>query len=533
MNKIIGSLFLFLSVLYAAPFQQAGFIESKMSISLDTLQDGGSSFIHQERINWGFEGTQDFVNLDYRINIGGVLRGNTAFSMTQFTPEYGFRANAQPHRTMDLALFSYSRLRNPMQILSDSLQYKEFVHGLKLGTQISATTRLSVATGLKSQDITHRDTISSSQQFIQLGLDQRIAGMQIRFSGETDMWERDGMGSRQNTLLALQWYGSPAAALRWNASNSLYLTDDYSFWRISHRMNYDLSQRQKIWVNYNQGDFAYGAQSLIRQTYDLRYRFQWKPAMGIDLAVKGNRVSVADSIDIFHWRSYGVSTFWNKGRSGFARGNLDVGFKESFLYGKGLDLLVNSSESKQVYRSNALAVQLRDDLSAEYFQRMDETDDPRYDIRHKFRITTEFLPENKFRIGNHIKVHNHFGSDLDFSPDTLRNAVIDELYVKSFSQRSQFSVFYRTVFELVEPDNDLQFNLNTRYFRQLSRTLSCNFMSLYRFQSEKYPDYLWLSAALRYNTSLFSYAIELQSGGAPDMAFKQDSQIWMRFVRQI
>jgi len=522
-----------MNVVHAIPLEQTGFVEGKMSVVLDTLQESGSNFVHQERVNWGIRGSSDYANLSYRLNIGGVIRGNTAFSGTQFTPEYGFHANARATKSLTLELFSYSRLRNPMQILTDSLEYKEFVHGLKLGAQISRNTQFSLATGIKLQDINHRDSIRSNRQFVQMHLDQRIAGMQLRFTGETDSWERDSQGREQNTLASLQWYGSPMTALRWTASNSLYLMGDDSFWRISHRLNYAISPRQKLWASYHQGDFAYGSQSLIRQNYDLRYRFQWMPAVGADLILKGNRVGIRDSIDLFHWRSYSVSTHWRTGRTGFARGNFDIGFKESFLYGKGLDLLLNASEYKQLYNSRLFALQLRDDLSAEIFQRFDASDDTRYDIRHKLRLTTEFLPENRFRFGNHIKVHSHFGSDLDFSPDTLRNAIIDEVYLKKFSQRTQFAVYFRSVLDLREPENDLQFNLNTRYYRQLSQNLSCTFMSLYRFRSDLYPDYLWLNTGLKYRTDWFTYAIEFQSGGPPEMALKQDSQIWLRFVRQI
>lgn len=533
MKKIIFSVFLMSTLVFSAPIEQDGFIESKMSIALDTLQESGQRYIHQERISWGIRGTSDFASLNYRMNVGGVIRGNSAFDGTHITPEYGFRASAQPMKSMDLSLFSYSRLRNPMQIISDSLEYKEFVHGLKLGVQISPRTRFSIATGLKSQDITHGDSIQSSQQFLQLHLDQRVAGMQFRITGETDIWESDTQDSKKQTLASFQWYGSPVSALRWTASNSVYMTEDNSFWRISHRMNYDISQRQQILAKYTQGDFAYASQSLFRQNYDLRYRFQWKPALGFDLAFKGNRVSVLDSIDFFHWRSYGISTHWRVGKAGFARGNVDVGYKESYLYGKGFDMMLNASESKQIYGSRLLALQVRDDLSAEIFMRMDESEDARYDIRHKFRITTEFLPQNRFRFGNHIKVHSHFGSDLDFSPDTLRNAIIDELYLKKFSQRANFSVYFRTSMELLDPENDLQFNLNTRYYRQLSKNLSCNFMSFYRFQSEFHPDYLWITTALKYRTDMFNLAVEFQSGGPPDITLKQDSQLWLRFVRQI
>ncbi|MEA3286659.1 MAG: hypothetical protein U9Q77_04715 [Candidatus Marinimicrobia bacterium] len=532
--RLLLLLMLLVSATLAAPIGQTGFIESNLSFDLDSTRESGSSFVHQERIAWGLQGCSNaLLNLNYKLTLGGVLRGNTTFSKTQITPEYGIRTSLKPAKFMDLALFSYSRLRNPMQVFSDSLEYKEFVHGIKLGAHFSSGTRLSIATGIRSQEINHRDSIRTNQQFVQLHIDQRLAGMQFRLTGESDIWSRDTLASQQAGMTSLQWGGSPFKNLYWTASNSIYLTGDYNFWRLSHRLNYQLSQRQKIWARFSQGDFAYGSQTLLRRNYDLRYRFQWRPTFGLDLVFRGNQVTVPDSLDIFHWRSYGVSTHWNVGRQGFVRGNLDAGFKESYRYGKGIDVLLQATESKQLINSKIITLQIRDDLSAEFFQRIDETGDPRYDIRHKLRLTTTFLPGGRHQVGNHIKVHTHIGSDLDFSPDTLKNAIIDELYFKTFSQKNQFAVYYQTVLDIRDPDSDLRFSLNTRFFRRVTSNLSCNFNSSYRFQSEIYPDYLWLSAILKFRTDLFSYALELQSAGSPSTALEQDSRIWLRFVRQI
>ncbi len=533
MKRLILLSFVLTALVVAAPIGQTGLLEGRLSYNLDTLSESGSSLVHQERIAWGIQGHHALLNLNYKLTLGGVMQGNTAFSKTQLTPEYGIKTSLQPTRSIDLSLFSYSRLRNPMQMYSDSLEYKEFVHGVKLGAHFSGGTRLSVATGIRSQQINHRDSIQTSQQFVQLHLDRRLGGMQFRLTGEADVWSRDTLEQQHNSMTSLQWYGSPFQKLRWTASNSFYLTDDYNYWRLSHRLNYHLSQRQKVWLNFNQGDFAYGSQTLLRRNYDLRYRFQWKPVIGLDLVFKGNQVSIPDSTDIFHWRSYGISTHWNAGKKGFFRGNLDAGFKESFRYGKGVDVLFRASESKQLLNARLLSLQIRDDLSAEFFQRIDETGDPRYDIRHQFRLTTAFLPGSRYQLGNHIKVHSNFGSDLDFSPDTLRNALIDELYFKTFSQKNQLSIFYRTVLDIRDPESDLQFYLNTRFFRRVSKSLSYNFMSMYRFQSDVYADYLWLSAVLKFQTNLFSYAIELQSGGPPSTALEQDSRILLRFARRI
>ncbi len=517
----------------AAPVGQVGFIESKVSYELDTLSNSGGKFIHQERLSYGLGGDNDFMDLNYRFTLGGVLRGNSAYPLNQITPEYGVRTNLKPMSSMNLSLFSYSRLRNPMQIVSDSLEFKEFVHGLKLQTRLSSRTNFSIATGLKTQQINHRDSSVTTQQFVSLNLEQRMLGMQFRLNGETDVWSKDSLDAQKSNAASIQWYGSPMRNLRWTATNSFFQTEDYDFWRVAHRMNYDLSQRQQIWARFNQGDFAYGSQTLLRQSFDLRYRFQWRPAFGLDLMVKGNRVSVPDSIDIFHWRSYGLSTHWSAGKKGFARGNIDAGFKESYLYGQGLDFQVNATESGKLLSTRTIDVSYRDDVNTELFVRMDESDDPRYDIQHKLKMTAEYRPGSSLRFGNNLKFHNHFGSDLDFSPDTLRNAIIDEIYFKRFQQTSQFSIFYRTIYTLHDPDNDLQFNLNTRIFKQISETLSCSFMSMYRFKSTIYTDYLWLSTTLKYRTTRSSYAIEFQSAGHPDVVTQQDSRIWLRFVRQI
>ncbi|MCF6239071.1 MAG: hypothetical protein L3J79_09750, partial [Candidatus Marinimicrobia bacterium] len=293
------------------------------------------------------------------------------------------------------------------------------------------------------------------------------------------------------------------------------------------------SQRQQLWALFSRGDFAYGNRTLLRSNYDLRYRFRWKPELGLDLKFQGNRVSVPDSFDVFHWRFYGVGTHWSFGGKSFFRGQLNTGLKESYQYGKGLDVLLQMSSSKQLLYTRLVSLQLRDDLSTELFQRLDQSGDPRYDVRHKFWLTTAFMPGKRFQFGNHFKVYNHFGSDLDFSPDTLRNAFIDEIYFKTFDQKQQLSCLLRTALDLKDADNDLQFSFNTRYFRRLTPNLTCSLSSMYRFNSNYYSDYLWLDARLRIETAFFSYALELQSAGPPATVFEQDTRIWLRFVRQI
>jgi len=532
-NRVIG-LAILLGMSYGSPLHSVGILEGRLAYDLDSLSSSAGNFVHIERLVWGVQGAHKALwNLNYELTGGGVLKGNSAGANTSFVPEYGFRTSLKPTAAMDVALFSYARLRNPLQVYTDSLELKEFVHGIRFGVQLAGGGRLGIATGLSSQQIEHRDSVSTTRQFLQLNLDQHLAGMQFRLGLETDNWSRDTLDAEHQTRTTLQWYGSPIRGLRWSAANVFYLKNGDDFWRSSQRMNYDLTQRQHLWASYFRGAVAYGSRTLNQSNYDLRYRFQWRPSLGFDLMFKGNRVVVPDSLDVFHWRSYGFSAFWDKRGAGFVRGNLDAGFKESYRYGKGLDLLLATSEFRPVFRSSFVELQLSDDLSAEVFQRFDATADSRYDIRHQLNLTAALLPGGRYSFGNQLKLHNHFGSDLDFSPDTLRNAVIDELYFKYFRQGTHVSIYYRTVLDMRDPDSDLQFYFNTRWFHKLSGNTSLKLTSLYRFHSDIYADYLWLNAAFTFQAARFSYALELQSRGLPNELLDQNTSIWLRFVRHL
>ncbi|MCF7808092.1 MAG: hypothetical protein K9M49_08135 [Candidatus Marinimicrobia bacterium] len=517
--------------LLATPVEQTGFIEGSAGYEFDTLSTESGRFIHQERISWGIRG--DHQKFDYTLNLGGVLRGNSGSNYTSVSPEYGVRTNIRPSSKLGLAMFSYLRLRNPMQIRTDSLAYREYVHGVKLRALVSKNTTFSVSTGMKFKQISQRDTSEIGQQFVSFHLDQKMAGMQFRVTGETDAWSSDARGDQNTTMASVHWYGRPSKRLNWTASNTYFQANGYDFWRMSHRMRYDLSERRKIWATYQRGDVAYNSQVLLRQNFDVRYRFYLNQALGFDLLSKGNRVGVVDSLDSYHWRMYGASTHWQVSDKGFVRGNLDVGYKESYRYGKGLDVLLNSAEMMPLISGKRFDLYVQDDLSSEFFQRFDEEDDSRYDIRHKLRLTAEYSTRRSLRLGNNIRVHNHFGSDLDFSTDTLRNALIEEVFVKSYGQRTQLALFFGTIYALEEPENDLHFNVNSRIYHQLTPNLNFSFFNTYRFGSDIYEDYLWLNASFKYQTTLASYALMVRNYGALDSIGKQGTSVWLRFVRQI
>jgi hypothetical protein len=515
----------------ATPTAGNGYVEGKVGYELDSLSEGTGKLIHLERFSWGVRGGSG--KYDYSLRLGGVLRGNTGNSYTSATPEYGVQTNFRPSARFDMALFSYLRLRNPMQVSTDSLEYREFVHGVKLKAIISQSTSLSVSTGLKSSKLSYRDTVNVSQQFVSLKLNQKIGGMQFRLSGETDTWDRDDRDGRSTGLASIHWYGTPFSKMNWTGTNTYFQSDAKNYWRMSHMLRYTYSPRHKVWANFQHGDFAYDSKHLLRQNFDIRYRFALNKILGLDLLMKGNRVGILDSLDIYHWRMYALSSHWRTSGLNYVRGNLDMGFKESYRYGRGLDLQINLSESVDLLRSKRFRLSVLDDVSTEFFKRLDDEDDLRYDFQHKLRITTEFSTTRSIRYGNHLKIHNHLGSDLDFSADTLRNAVIDEIYFKSRGQKTHLAFYYRTVLALLEPENDLHFNLNSRIYHQFSPELNFSLWNNYRFGSDIYSDHLWLNATLKFQTNRASYAVEIQNFGPPESLSKQGSSVWFRFMRHI
>jgi hypothetical protein len=127
---------------------------------------------------------------------------------------------------------------------------------------------------------------------------------------------------------------------------------------------------------------------------------------------------------------------------------------------------------------------------------------------------------------------NHFGTDLDFSEDTLRNAITHNVQLKYVKRKLRASLDHLTVSDLGE-ESDLRLHLNTRFTYHMSPGSSLNLISMYRYKSEIYPDYLWLNSFIKVNMHYFNWALEVQAQGEPDTIFDDKFSVWMRFVRQL
>ena len=511
--------------------QSVGRIESRVGlIPLSEISEE-NQLVHMERIDWGVQQQFDFLEMNYRLSAGGVIRGSSQIETVQFTPEFQGRFQISPFRQVALEMFSYSQLRNPMQIAQDSLQHQEQVSGLQLRSRLPGDGSISIAYGVRNAS---RDTSETDHQFMKLQLDQKLLGLQFRFRGEKDFYTTSASsGEDDRSNMSIQWYGSPIKGLNWTALNSVYNYNGVDYWRIYQRVNYQLTRRSTVWAHVRNQQVAYRGSYLNTQGFDFDYRWKLNDEFALQILSEGEKVKPLSGDPLHHWRAYMTGLHWRIGDQRSALGVLQVGYKETYQFGAGMDLRYEVEERLPLLQSRLLRVGIRDYSEGEYFVRMDGVEeDPRYDIDHKLDLNIDLWPGQKVQIGNTFRLLNHFGTDLDFSEDTLRNAVTHNIQFKYVKRKLRTSIDHYTINDLGD-ESDLRLHLNARLTYHMTPGSSLNFISMYRYQSDKYPDYIWLNSFLKLNMHYFNWALEVQAQGSPDTLFDEQFSVWMRFVRQI
>jgi len=521
---------LFTGQVFALDWNSTGRIESRVGL-LSTGTETSNNLVHMERLNWGIHQQFHYLDFNYSLSGGGILRGSSQLELTEFIPEFQAKAQMEPFRQTSMEMFSYSQLRNPMQIAQDSVQHREQVSGLQFRSNLPNNGRLLIAYGFRTSE---RDTHAIDHQFAKLHLEQKLMGLQFRFSGEKDLINNN-VSSRDDdrSNLSLQWYGSPAPGLNWTAMNSVYNYGGDDYWRVFQRVNYQLSKRSTIWSHFSNQQIAYRGTYLNTQDYDLDYRWKKSEVLAYQLITEGSEVKPLSGVPQFHWRTYLAGLHWRLGNQTSALGVLQLGYKESYRFGSGLDMQYELEERLPLFQNRTLRVGLSDHSEGELFIGMDDiSEEPRYDIDHRLDLNLDLWPGQKIQVGNTFRLINHFGTDLDFSEDTLRNAITHNIQFKYVKRKLRASLDHLTVSELGE-NSDLRLHLNTRFTYHMSAGSSLNFISMYRYKSEVYPDYLWLNSFFKVNMHYFNLALELQAQGQPETIFEDNFSLWMRFVRQL
>ena len=513
-----------------AQLETTGRIEGRVGL-LSASGDEDNNLVHMERINVGIQQNLDFLSMNYRLTGGGLYRGSQLLDKTQFLPEYEARAQFVPVGRVQIELFSYSQLRNPMQITQDTLKHQEQVSGIQLQSPLPLNGRILAAYGTRSAT---RNAHDFESQFIKLQLEEKLLGMQFRLRGERNLYSAGVSAAEEDrSNISIQWYGSPIQGLSWTGLNSLYRYAGEDYWRIYQRLTYKLSARSTVWTHIRNEQVSYYGSYLNTQSYDFDYRWKLNTPLALQLLTEGSKVKPLDGDPLYHWRAYLMGLHWRFGEKMATLGVLQAGYKESYRFGAGFNLRYQLEERLPLLRQRVLSADLVDYSHGEYFvpSNVDQTD-PRYDIDHELRLNVDLWPGHKFQIGNTFKLLNHFGTDLDFSSDTLRNAFTHNIQLKFIQRRLRASVDHLTINEMGEV-SDLRLHVNTRFTYHLNQGRSLNLVSLYRYQSDLYPDYLWLSAFIKINMRAFNWALELQAQGEPDQVFQDNLAIWMRFVRQL
>jgi len=525
------TLSLMIGTALALDIETSGRIESRVGLINHNGSGDSNNLIHIERINWGLQQEFDFLAFNYSLTGGGLMRGSSQFDKSQITPEYQAKVQIVPFRQLVLELFSYSQMRNPMQIAQDTLQNQEQMTGIQLSSQLGNNGRIVAAFGSRNFS---KNNSKVSHQFMKIQLEQKVIGLQFRLLGEKDLYTKDmTSGEDDRSNMSIQWYGSPIKGLNWTAINSVHNIGGEAFWRIYQRLNYQLSTRSTLWAHVNNQQVAYKGSYLNTQNYDIDYRRKMGELFALQLLSEGSKVKPLSGNPVFHWRSYLTGLHWRVGGNATSLGVLQFGFKESYRFGSGMDFQYELEERIPLLQNRLLRVGLSDHSVGELFVRTDaENNDPRYDIDHQLEITIDLWPGQKVQVANSFRMLNHFGTDLDFSEDTLRNALTHNIQFKYIQRKLRASIDHLTIRESGD-DGDLRLHLNTRFSYHLKQGTSLNLISLYRYSSEVYPDYVWLNSFVKINMQNFDWALEVQTQGSPDEIFNNNFSVWMRFMRQL
>ncbi len=534
MMKISDSLVmlsLMVGTTLALDIETSGRIESRVGLLNPSGSGDSNNLIHMERINWGLQQEFDFLAFNYSLSGGGLMRGSSQLDNSQISPEYQAKAQIVPFGQLVLELFSYSQMRNPMQIAQDTLQNQEQLSGIQLSSHFGNSGRIVAAYG--SRNFTRNDS-KVSHQFMKLQLEQKVVGLQFRLLGEKDLYTNDLIsGDDDRSNLSIQWYGSPIRGLNWTAINSVHNVGGEAYWRIYQRLNYQLSTRSTLWAHVNNQQVAYQGSYLNTQGYDVDYRMKMGELFAVQLLSEGSKVKPLSGNPVFHWRSYLAGLHWRVGENATALGVLQFGFKESYRFGSGMDFRYELEERIPLLHNRLLRVGLSDHSAGELFVRTDaDNSDPRYDIDHQLELTADLWPGQKVQVANSFRLLNHFGTDLDFSEDTLRNALTHNIQLKYIQRKFRASFDHLTIKDIGD-ESDLRLHFNTRFSYHLKPGTSLNLISLYRYNSEVFPDYVWLNSFVKVSMQNFDWALEVQTQGSPDKIFDDNFSVWMRFMRQL
>ncbi len=524
------SFVLFTSQIFSQEWTSIGRLESRVGL-LSNARGESNNVVHMQRINWGIQQHFNLLAFNYSLTGGGLLRGSSQLELNEFIPEFQVKAQIHPFRQTTIEMFSYSQLRNPMQIAQDSLQQKEQVNGLQYRSSLPNNGRLLIAYGFRNSE---GGSNTIDHHFAKLQLEQKLMGLQFRLSGEQDLINNElTSGDHDRSNMSIQWYGSPVSGLNWTAINSVhnYAGDDY--WRIYQRVNYQVSNRSTVWAHFSNSQISYRGSFLNTQAYDLDYRFKKSEVFALQLISEGSKVKPLLGNPQYHWRTYLAGLHWRLGSDASALGVLQLGYKESYRFGSGFVMKFELEERLPLLHTRKLRIGLSDHSEGELFIGSDGiSEDPRYDIDHRMDLTVDLWPGQQVQVATTFRLLNHLGTDLDFSEDTLRNALTHNIQFKYVKRKLRASLDHLTVRDIGEK-SDLRLHLNSRLTYRMSPGSSLNFISMYRYQSEFYPDYLWLNSFIKVNMHYFNWALEVQAQGQPDTIFDEHFALWMRFVRQL
>jgi|FLOH01.1.fsa_nt_gi hypothetical protein len=503
-----------------------GNFQGRVGMDLSDTSSVKNALTHVEQLQLSWRGNSALWGA-YRLQLGGVMHGNGAQETFNIFPEYNIATRYKFWKNVNIDVYSDWHVLNPLTIKPDELVGRQRISGFKVNTTLPWNIHVSLGLG-------YRTTTGEYQKYAGLAndiaLSKHFAKNTLRFwmhniSDIVDSnvvmpsrWGLDGRG---------EIYG-----VKWSSRHGNYTYSGKHFVQSSHFLEKDLTPKIKSRGEINLYDFEQKSVFFHRLSMNWTNRMTVSKNITAITLLARDRVTEQDSLDRIHWRKYAIGLAWNIGKVNQFNGEFIMGYKQSASYGHGLDITYNEDAKWNIMQSKSMKMSLKDVFFAELFSRMDiPNQSMMYDMDHHLEFVTEFRPQQKFSIQNRIFVQNHFGSDLNFSYDTLRNHVTDQLAFKMTGQSLQSFSSFSTIMDM--DSSDVSFRVDSRLYLKTSSTTSLRFWGGYRFGSSIYDDLGQASALFRFSYPRWTWAAEWLYFGYPALDQPKESQLWFRFTRRL
>lgn len=505
--------------------------------------------LHTERVLLGAHGRLATAGgLHYELRVGGTLAQNSLYEQRVLTPEFEGRFDWTPLPLLKIGTFARYGWRRPNYFMVDSLRRRDLIAGARLELRPLEHTELSAVVGNRRLFDEHavRD-----HRFLRAEIEQRVPAWRnflLRAWGESAWYGADSLDyDLQRSLAGLTLAGELPGGVLVNSRSELIHRAGSDRAIGVNRLRWTPTETMRVSANAGADYIELSDRDQYRRFADAAWRWmRWGP-LGVEVKAENERVT-RDGEDWIHRRGARLAGLldWSRreplplGMRPSARAQLGGGWYQTYRYGRGWSGLGEVELELPMEPVDWLSLGLRESARAEIFHLVDreivarEADLNQVDADNVLALATTFFPRSALQAGLRADWRRHVGSELVYSPDTLRNTVNEELWVKWRGSRLQASLAGMNVHHLSDAspvDTEQRYSAHLRF--QPFRLFAFNMRGVWRPEQDALPSRMWLRAFAEFELNKLAVMADLRFYGDPETLGDRDTQAWIHVLRRL